>query len=513
VNSSQRIVFNTGVSYARSVLSIGLGLFSSRWVLNALGQTDFGLFSIVGSIIIFITFLSGVMAGSASRHYAYYIGRGDFAEVNRWFNSVFCIHFILATVLVLIGWPVGDYIISHVLTIPTDRIPGCLWVFRVSLISAFVSMFSIPFVAMFVAEQRIAEVAVWGMFYSILLFMLAWNLTSIHGDRLLLYTAGMVAIIVFVQIGQVVQAMFVFDECKIKYRDWFNGQRFRKLLSFASWNLIGSFGVILRNQGSAILLNLHFGPLVNAAYGIANQVSMQTDQLAAAMFGAFSPEIIASEGRGDRARMLSLAEQSSKYGTLLVMLFAIPLIVEMDYVLKLWLVNPPQYTELFCQLMLATFIIDRLSAGYMLAVNAHGRIASYQATLGTCLILTLPMAWLFIKLGAQPTSVGAAFIITMVSVSVGRVLWVRRLLGVPIRRWIFGVVLPCVAVAIATTLVVMVPVILLQPSLSRTGLTTMTGVMTNVLTTWLFVFNERERGFFVKNMERLVEKLQARLTR
>jgi O-antigen/teichoic acid export membrane protein len=344
---SQRIVINTVATYVRSILAAGLALFSIRWVLNALGQTDFGLYHVVGSVIFFITFLSSVMSGSAARYYAYYIGKGDHAEVNRWFNIALSSNLCLAFVFILMGWFVGEYLITHVLTVPADRVSISLWVFRVSLISAFVHMVSIPFVAMFVAKQHISELAVWSVLRSILFFALALFLPLAPGDRLLFYAIGMVAILVFIESVQVYRALVVFRECSIGRHLWFDKGRQKKLFSFASWNLIGSLGGTLRNQGTVILLNLFFGPKMNAAFGIANQVSGQANQLAAAMIGAFSPEITASEGRGDRARMISLSIRSSKFGTILVMLFAIPLMVEMTYILKLWLREPPLYTGLF----------------------------------------------------------------------------------------------------------------------------------------------------------------------
>lgn len=504
---SQRIVLNTATTYARSVLAAGLALFSIRWVLSALGQTDFGLFSVVGSIIFFITFINSVMAGSAARHYAYYIGQGDSAEVNRWFNAALCIHLCLAAVLILIGWPVGECVIARILTVPADRMSSCLWVFRVSLISAFVSMVSIPFVAMFVAKQHISELAVWGMLQSILIFTLAYILTRASGDRLLFYAIGMVAILVFIQSAQTLRAVAVFRECSIGRHLWSDKRRQKKLFSFASWNLIGSLGGTLRNHGSAILLNLFFGPKVNAAFGIANQVTGQANQLAASMIGAFSPEITASEGRGDRARMISLSLRSSKFGTILVMLFAIPLIAEMDYILNLWLREPPPYTILLCQLMLGTFLIDRMSAGYMLAVQAHGKIAAYQATVGTTLVLTLPLAWLFLKLGFAPTSVGVAFIITMAVCSFGRVLWGRHLFGVPVHNWLASVVFPCGFVAVIATLAALAPGWLLPPSFVRLALTSAASIAASLFTAWFLALDRRERDFLVQNTRRLWGKI------
>lgn len=506
---SQRIVLNTIATYTRSVVGAALALFASRWVLNSLGEVDFGLFSLVGSILVFITFLNTVMAGSAARHYAFAMGRDDAGDVNRWFNAALSMHIVMGLILGLLGWQIGEFVITHYLTIPPERLAACLWVFRVSLLSAFVNMLSIPFIAMFTAKQRITDLAVWNMLYSILIFILAWILRYIPGDRLKFYAFGMVCIIAFIQCAQMLWALVAFRECRVRYHQWFDMCRLKEIFSFASWSLIGNLGMLLRNQGSAILLNIQFGPKVNAAYGIANQVSTQTNQLAAAMIGAFSPEITTSEGRGDRTRMLSLSQRASKFGTILVLFFAVPLMVEMEYVLKIWLREPPLYTSTLCRLILVTFIIDRLSVGNMLSVIARGKIAAYQATVGTTLVLTLPLAWIFIKLGAPPTSVGIAFIITMAAVSAGRVLWVRRFFGVPVGQWVRTVLLPCGIVASATTLAALAPRLLLPTSFARLVYAVAISIIVSLPATWFLALDKGEREFFGQSLRRLFNKISA----
>jgi len=503
---SQRIILNTAATYIRSILAVGLALFSSRWVLHALGQTDFGLYAVVGSVIIFITFFNSVMAGSAARHYAYSIGQGNPAEVNLWFNSVLCSHLFLACVLIPVGWLIGEYAIVHILTIPSIRVNACLWVFRISLVSAFANIISVPFIAMFTAKQHISEMAAWGTLRAILIFCLAWYITRANGDLLLFYTIGMVAILVIVQVAQIFRAMVVFCECRIDHRQWVNKERFKKIFSFSAWTMIGNMGGTLSNQGVAVLLNLFFGPSVNAAYGIANQVSGQTLQLSSAMAGALSPEITASAGRGDHKRMLSLAQQSSKFSFILVSIFAIPLIAEMDYILKLWLKEPPLYTGLFCQLILGAYLIDKLTTGNMLAISAYGKIAGYQATLGIILLLTLPLAWLFLKLGYAPPSVGVAFIITMSACSFGRVLWTRFFFKISIRSWFVFVVFRCGLVLISPVFAAWAIGVLLPPSFTRLSITTVVCILLTLFGSWFFTFDPREREFTRQNMRRLLAK-------
>ncbi|NTV05795.1 MAG: MATE family efflux transporter [Chlorobiaceae bacterium] len=506
MTSAQRIALNTIATYARSIFSAALGLFSMRWVLGALGQSDFGLFSVVGSIITFIVFLNGVMAGSAARHFAYSIGEGDTEKVNHWFNAALSIHMILPILLILIGWPIGEYCINNVLRIPPDRIATSLWVFRISLISAFFSMVTIPFSAMFTAKQHITTLAFWGTLQSILSFSFAFLLTRMSGDRLLLYAIGTVAITILMQVGLSAQAMIVFRECRIRRAQWFDVERFKKILSFAVWNFIGSFGAILRNQGSSILLNIFFGPKVNAAFGIANTVSSQAMTLSGAMTGAISPEITASEGRGDRKHMLDIALRMCKFSTLLVMLFAIPLVAEIDYVLKLWLHDVPQYAGTLCQLMLIMFLIDQLTVGYMSAVNAQGKIAAYQATLGSILVLTLPLAWLFLKAGFPPTGVGFAFVINIFFVSLGRVYWGRHLLGMPVQKWLNQVVLPCAIAGVISTVAAVVPLWWFSSSFTRFILVIAASVIATILAGWFIALNASERLFLARNATHMKER-------
>ena len=493
--STKRIAINTAATYLRFVLSAGLALFSSRWVLNGLGQTDYGIFSLVGTLIIFITALNNLMASSAARYFAYAIGQDDTSELKKWFKASIGIHIILAMLLVVIGWPIGEYIISQFLMIPADRIIVGTWIFRISLISAFVSMVTVPFVAMFTAKQEMMELAVWGVLQAACCFILAWFLMHETGDRLWFYAIGMVTISVIYNIVQIIRAFYSFSECHITAGEWFNRDKYRKLFSFAGWNLFGWSGVLFRDQGSAVLLNLFFGPSANAAYAIATQVCNQTNQFSAAIISSFSPAITATEGAGERDKMLTLSQHASKFGTILVLLLAIPIIIEMEVILNLWLSSPPPNTYIFCQLILGTFIIDRLSAGYMLAINARGRIAGYQATIGTCQILTLPLGWLLLKFNYPASSIGLAFLATITVVTLGRVLWGRYIFGISLYSWLTGVIKPCVIVAAITTTAALLTSWLFEPSFYRVTLVLAASSVASLFSIWFFALNSSEQKY------------------
>ena len=506
MKSSSRIAINTAATYARSLLAVGLALFSSRWILQALGATDFGLFNVVGALIVFLTFLNRVMAGTEARHFAYAIGKGELNDINKWFNTSLTIHLILTFILVVLGWPIAEYVVRNVLTIPPERIEACVVVFRLSLVGAFVNMVSVPFIAMFVAKQRIAEIAFWDVLHSIMVFILAWILTQVSLDRLLLYATGMVGIHVLIHGLKIVRALFLFQECQIQLKSGIDLIRLKEMFSFAAWSLFGGASSTLSNQGSTILLNLYFGPSLNAAYGIARQVSAQTNQLSAAMLTAFLPEITAREGRGEHSRVISLAHFSSKAGCILVMFFAIPLIIEMDYVLLIWLGAPPEHTAIFCRLFLAIFLIDRLTSGYIIAVNARGKIAAYQASIGGVLLMSFPVAWFFFWMAYPPASLGIALIVTSSFCCIGRVLWLRKLFNEPISNWFVKVLFPCFSVAAVASLASAFPCMFLPDSFLRLGLACGNNLIATAIGTWLFALTSGERKLFMNTVASIKKK-------
>ena len=497
---SWRIILNITTGYGASVFSAGMMLFSRRWVLNAMGSVDYGLYMLVGSLIVFVTFLNSILTVSVSRHYAYAIGQGLFDDINGWFNAALFLHFCIAVGLVVIGGPIGEYIIVDVLNIPTIRIFSCLWVFRISLVSAFAGMVSVPFTAMLTAQQRITELAMWNAIQVLFVFILSYVVMGVSGDHLVLYAIGMSVIIVLINAMKILRACLIFPECRIVWKQLKNKQRYKDVSYFAAWNLIGMLGGTLRNQGTAVLLNLKFGPNLNAAYGIANQVSVQVNQLANELIKAFSPEIITSEGRGAHQRVIILSLRVCKFSTLLSMLFAIPLLTEMDLVLKLWLGTPPQYTAVLCRLILWTFLIDRLTAGFLLAVQAHGRISGYQMTVGVSMLLTLPLAWVFLTLGYPPASVGSAFVIMMTGCTLGRIYWARKIVGIGFKSWLRHVFLPVSGIAAFSAFAAVIPYGTIPSGVLRLFITTGLSVTAALVAIWVLGFDMTERVFFKRNM-------------
>lgn len=509
MTGTKRIILNTVATYGRSVLGIFLGLFSARWVLAALGKSDLGLFGVVGSIIVCVQLLNIVMSSAVARYYAFAIGRtkdmsaDDARELMLgWFNSAMAIHTVLPAVLVAIGYPAGVWVIMNWLVVPDGRIEACIWVFRLSLVAAFFNMATVPYIAMYRAKQLIAELTVWEVVRNIITFSGAFALLYVGGDHLIIYAAIMSLAPVAILIVQSCRARRQFDCCKVQWELLFDVGKMRQIVVFGLCDLMTSIGCIVRDQGAAFLINKVFGPVVNSAYSIANQLSSQTTSLAGAMNGALMPAITTTEGEGQHAKAVMLAHRSCKFCTLLVLLFAVPLAIEADEVLRLWLVNPPEYTADLCRCVLVTAVCFKLGWGYHMAILADGRVALYQMTVGSISVATLPVMFVLTKFFGV-LGVGYALAANAFALSIVRVFYGKFLVGVKISYWLLKVLLPLSVVAAVSLLAGLLPCRFMEPSFMRIVVTTIVSVLVLAGLSWLMLLDSQEKRYILDRVSGL----------
>lgn len=503
MTQNRRIILNVVATYGRSLFGLACGLFTTRWVLEALGHINYGLYGLVGGLTVFIVFFNGLMTGATSRFYAFSVGAARIAansdeglsECRAWFNTALMVHTCLPLLLVCIGYPIGYKVVTEYLTIPAERMESCIWVLRYVTISCFVSMVNVPFQAMYTAKQYIAELTIYSFVQTFCTFFFAWYMVAHTGEWLVRYALYMSLLQVVPQLIICVRALKVFPECKIDFKYWGDFGRVRKMWSYAGWQAFAGIGGICRGQGMAILSNKYFGPQINASMSIANHVSVQSQTLTAAMIGAFQPAITQACGAKEYELMRIMAFRACKFGTLLTLVFALPLAIEVKSVLALWLNNPPPYTVELCLCMIGVLLIDKSSIGQMVAVNAKGKVAIYQSFLGTALILTLPTAWALICMKIGVCSIGYAFLLCTALSAWGRVYFARTLVGMSARHWMLKIFLPIVISMLVSTLVGLVPRLSLPPSVARIIVTTVCVETTLLPLAWFVVLSENERKY------------------
>lgn len=515
MTANRRIFLNIIATYGRSLFALLCGLFTARWTLQSLGEVDYGLYGVVGGLTAFIAFFNGLLATAIGRFYAVSVGKSQatgkalegLEECRQWFSIAVFVHTVIPLVLMVIGYPLGVWAVRNWLTIPPDRIEACVWVFRCVCLSCFVGMVNVPFTAMYTAKQYIAELTIYSFISTTLNVGFLYYMITHPGVWLTKYALWMMAISVTPQIIICLRALKVFPECRFKVQYCKSIEHFKKLLYFMTWWAFGQLGGMLRNQGIQVLINKYFGPKMNTSMTLANSVQGHTMTLSGALVGAFSPAIVNAYGAGDLGRMRSLAYQASKMSMLLILIFMIPLSLELEKILQLWLVEPPKYLYELTLMMFAITIVDQSTVGHMLAVNARGKIALYQAILGGLLLLTLPVAWFCSVLGGNIYwVVGAMLTLTMFS-AWGRVWFARSLVGMSARYWLFHIFLPIGITSSVSSVIAFFPRYIFPESIGRIVLTTLISEMVFLPMIWFFVLNIDERQMVLGKIHQLSSKV------
>ena len=501
MSPNRRIFLNIVATYGRSLYGLLLGLFTARWALMALGQTDFGLFGLVGGMIAAVTILNTQLGAAVGRFYAVSVGEAKvlpergLENCRKWFTTAVVIHLVVPGVLTLIGYPIGEWMVRHFLSIPSDRVTSCLWVWRFAVISAFVGMSSVPFSAMYTAKQEIAELTIYSFlsvtFRAILLFYMVTH----PGDWLARYAFWMCMISIAPPILLCLRAGFAFSECRFRMKYARCWKQALELAKYAGWQAFGGIGWLCREQGDSILVNKYFGPRVNAAVTIGTTLSGHCNTLASAMVGALSPAIMNAYGAGKLDEVRELALRTCKISAISMLIFAIPMALEVDEVLFLWLDNPPKYAGGFCLFVLTMNLIDRLVCGHMIAINATGRVSTSMAVFGGILFLTFPIAWIMIVFGGGVYSVGWAIVLTISLGAISRAWFARSIVGLSIRTWLKTIVLPLAVLLIVCAGVGSFPRNMMSPSFFRICMTTFFVECTLLPTAWFLLLNGEERCY------------------
>ena len=403
MNSNKRVAVNTVVQYCRTAVNACMSLYIVRVVLHVLGQEDYGIYSLVGGIVAMMGFVTNAMIVTTQRHLSYTYGKAQKGDARILFSNSMLLHLAISGILVLALLLLRNPIFSHYLVIAPQRLDVARMVYVLSVAMLFLSFMTAPFKALFIARENIVYMSLVDVFDCFLKLLFALLLSRVEADNLLTYACMMLVVYLVQWLAFSMYAIIRFDECRPRmfFADC-NWGCIRRLMSFAGWTTYGTTAVVLRNQGFAVILN-HFlcSTVVNAAYGIAQQVYSNVSVLASAIFNAMNPQVMKAEGSGDRRRMLLLARKESKLVLCILSIFLIPIIVEMPAVLQAWLGNKEvgTYTPLLCQFMLVALIVDQCTYGLHTAVQAIGRIRNYTLMAYTPKLLLLGVMWALFSSG------------------------------------------------------------------------------------------------------------------
>ena len=398
--SNKRIAKNTVLLYFRMLLTMGVSLYTSRIVLNTLGVEDFGIYNVVGGVVIMFSFMNSAMSSATQRFLTIELGKQDNEQLKKVFSMSINIHAQIALIIFIVAETAGLWFLNTQLVIPEARMEAANWVYQASILAFMLAVMGVPYNAIIIANERMNVYAYVSIVEVLLKLMIVFALVWVGYDKLKLY-----AILVFC-VAAIVWLLYK-SYCKrtfteTNYNFVWDKSLYRTMMHYASWNLFGNFAAVTMGQGINILLNLFFGPVVNSARGIAYQVNGAVNGFVVNFQMAMNPQIFKSYAADDRRYMHQLIFQGAKYSFFLLFIIALPLLIETETILRWWLKIVPEHTVLFCRLVLINTLIDCISGPLMIAAQATGRIKTYFAFLGGLALLILPISYVFLKKGFPP---------------------------------------------------------------------------------------------------------------
>lgn len=452
---NKRIAKNTLYLYLRMLMVLIVSLFTVRVILNSLGAEDYGINNVVGGFITMFAFLTSTLNSASLRFFSYNIGKNDQKTLSQYFTMSFWCFVLLALFIFVLAETVGLWFVANKLIIPSNRMEAAMWVYQFSILQFVLNILVIPYNSIVIAHEKMNMYAIIGVIECLLKLVVAYLIFISPFDKLKTYAVLLFLMMLIIDGYYILYGLKNFRECRIK--KFWDSKIFKEIANYSGWSLFGAVSGVAREQGINILLNMFFNPIVNAARGIAFQISSQINNFVLNFYKAVQPQITKSYGAGDVNSMLSLVYRSSKFCFYLILFLSLPVLLETDYILQVWLKNVPENTALFTRLVILTAIVDSTSYPLQTSISATGRIKAYQFFIGTLLILNLPIAWLFLKLGFPPEITMYIAIVISIIAQVVRLLFVRSYVQLSIRYYFSGVIIP---ILLVTTLSAIIPTIL-----------------------------------------------------
>lgn len=438
--NAKKIAKNTLLLYIRMAVLLLVGLYTSRVVLSSLGESDYGIYNVVGGVVAMFTIISGALSSAVSRFITFELGRGG-ERLGAVFRCAILVQLILAAVVVAAAEPAGLWFIGDKMTIPPERIPAARIVLQFSIVTFVINLLSVPYNAAIIAHEKMGAFAAVGLFEGFAKLGVALLLSLSPIDRLVWYAALMCAVAVCVRFSYSAYCRRHFAECREIWRSGVFRREDRPLLkemfSFAGWNFIGVTAGVLKDQGGNILVNVFSpSPAVNAGRGVAMQLSGAVQGFVTNFMTAVNPQITKSYAAGDLRGMHSLMRKSAKFSYFLILFFALPLLFGMDWVLGLWLKDVPEYAPVFARLLLILVLSDSLSNPLITAQLATGDIKRYQLIVGGILLLNIPVSYILLKAGLDVEwVVVVAIVLSQVSMF-ARLALLRGMISLDMKSWL-----------------------------------------------------------------------------
>lgn len=446
--NSQRVAKNTIILFFRMILVMGVSLFTSRVILKTLGFEDFGIYNIVGSVVVFFSFLQAALKNATYRYIAFELGTGDGEKLNRVYSMAINSHLLLALLFLVLLEIGGVWFLNHKLNIPEARITAANWAYQFSLLTFCIGVIRTPFESNIIAHEKMNFYAIISIFEVLAKLAIVYILMIIHFDKLITYAFLMTIIYMLLSICY-------WAYCKLKLKDcvycrYWGSSILKQFCSYSGWSLLVNASCIIRSQSFSIFFNIFFGVVANAAMGIANQVISALNGFVTSFTQAFNPQIIKSYASKELEYFNALIFSTSKLSYYLLFIISLPIVLNINFVLKLWLGDYPEMAPVFIETIIIYYLIDAMQAPLLTAVHATGKLKIHQIVISIIVTLTIPLSYFMLKFGFPAYSVFILNALSNILCAVARVVVMKHIINLDICSYFKEVVVPIFLVTLLT---------------------------------------------------------------
>lgn len=501
-SNNKRIAKNTLLLYLRTIFLMLITLYTSRVILDQLGVDDYGIYNVVGGFVAMFSVISSALSSSISRFITFELGRGDIKRLTTIFSTSVNIQLGLCFIILVLGEAIGIWFVNTRMNIPPDRIIAANWVFQCSILTFCINLISVPYNSCIIAHEKMSAFAYISILEAALKLLICYILIVSPVDKLIAYSLLMLFVAILIRFVYSLYCVRNFEECK--YRICYEKEIVKDMTGFAGWSFFPSVAWIFNTQGVNILINLFFGVALNAARGIASQVESAVMMFVRNFTTALNPQITKYYANGDKENMFLLMCRGTKFTYFLTLLMVLPLFLETEYVLQLWLKEVPTHTVIFVQLSIIGSIINNIGNTCYTACQATGNIKRYSIVVTTVGFLVFPLTWLGFKLGLPVESTYIIYILVYICVSIACMLMTRWLLQFPLSMFLRKALLPMVWVTILSSIIPTLLSLRMESSFVRFIITCVVSVLSTCAAIYLTGLSKHEKRIIIDKMLKLV---------
>ena len=507
-DNNKRIAKNTLFLYFRMLFLMGISLYTSRVILNTLGVVDYGIYNVVGGIVAMFGFINGSMSSATQRYITFALGKGDKKRLQTVFSTTLQIHTLIAGIIVLLGETIGLWFLYNKMQIPVDRMDAAFWVLQSSIISAVIMIVSVPYNADIVAHEKMSAFAYISILEAVLKLAIVFILVVFAFDKLILFAILILAIQILIRFCYSIYCNKHFEETK--YKHVWDKSLFMEMSGFAGWSLFGNLSAVLFGQGLNILLNVFFGPVVNAARGVAVQVQGAIQQFVGNFQMALNPQIMKTYAKGELSEMHKLMFRSSRFSFYLLFFLSLPVLFETKFILTVWLKTVPENTVVFLRIMICTSLIYTIANPLIIANQATGKVKVYQAVCGTILLMILPVSYVCLRLGCPAYAVFVVHFVMESIAQLARMIMLRPLIGLRIRDYICNIYNKVLIVVVASVVLPGIVYFNMEDNVLRFFAVGLVCVLSVSASAYLLGLSANERVFVNNKAAAIIKKITKR---